>query len=272
MLSYSHIVIMHAWSYLHVAALLLGAIEPASAACDRATLQNVTNSYIAAQTSGSLNPIAGLINGTNYRENFKAATISSGILSQAMKIDHNRTTLDTTQCASYAELIVANSAHPYVIGTQLYLSNSTTVPQTISKIDTIVTDQGDWLFNATGTLYWASREDWGPIAADKRDTRKTIQAAADAYLDYFRDKSVVVPWGTPCARLEGGAYTGKGAATDSCNVGVPNDINLTDRRYIIDEEVGEVDVFLSFVSNPDSHEFRVEGGKLRFVHTLTVMQ
>ncbi|KAK7707964.1 hypothetical protein SLS64_006786 [Diaporthe eres] len=263
---------MHTWSYLHVAALLLGVIEPASAACDRATLQNVTNSYIAAQTSGSLNPIAGLINGTNYRENYKPATISSGILSQALKIDHNRTTLDTTQCASYSELIVANSAHPYVIGTQLYLSNSTTEPQTISKIDTLITDQGDWLFNATGTLYWASREDWGPIAADKRDTRKTIQAAADAYLDYFRDKSVVVPWGTPCARLEGGAYTGKGAATDSCNVGVPNDINLTDRRYIIDEEVGEVDVFLSFVSNPDSHEFRVEGGKLRFVHTLTVMQ
>lgn len=263
-----------AWSYTHVAALLLGAIPTALTACDRATLQNVTNSYIAAQTSGSLAPISSLINGTDYRENSKAATISSGILSQALKIDHNRTTLDTTQCASYSELIVANSAHPYVIGTQLYLSNTTTTPEgpLISKIDTLVTDQGDWLFNATGTLYWASREDWGPIATASRDSRKTIQAAADAYLDYFRDKSVVVPWGTPCARLEGGAYTGKGAATDSCNVGVPNDINLTDRRYIIDEEIGEVDVFLSFVSNPDSHEFRVEGGKLRFVHTLTVMQ
>jgi hypothetical protein len=256
-------------SYLHVTALLLGAIQTASAACSRATLQNITNSYIAAQTSGSLTAISSFINGTDYRENFKAATISSGILSQALKIDHNRTTLDTTQCGSYTELIIANSAHPYVIGTQLYLSNTTT--PLISKIDTIVTDQGDWLFNATGTLYWASREDWGPIPQSSRDSRKTIQAAADAYLDYFRDKSVVVPWGTPCARLEGGMYTGKGSPTDSCNVGVPNNINLTDRRYIIDEELGAVDVFLSFVSNPDSHEFRVEGGKLRFVHTLTVM-
>lgn len=256
---------------LHVVALLLAALEPASAACDRGTLKNVTDSYIAAQTSGSLTPLGSLINGTNYRENYKAATISSGILSHALKIDHNRTTLDTTQCASFAELIVTNSAHPYVIGTQLYLSNSTTEPQTISKIDTIVTDQGDWLFNATGTFYWASRENWGTIAAASRDTRKTIQAAADAYLDYFRDKSVVVPWGTPCDRLEGGSYTGKGAATDSCNVGVPNGVDLTDRRYIIDEEVGEVDVFLSFQGAPDTHDFRIEGGKIRFVHTMTVM-
>ncbi|KAK2597910.1 hypothetical protein N8I77_012662 [Diaporthe amygdali] len=259
------------WSSLHVLALFLAALEPASAACDRATLKNVTDTYIAAQTAGSLTPLAGLLNGTTYHENYKTATISSGILSQALKIDHNRTTLDTTQCASFAELIVANSAHPYVIGTQLYLSNSTTEPQTISKIDTIVTDQGDWLFNATGTLYWASRENWGSIATASRDTRKTIQAAADAYLDYFKDKSVVVPWGTPCARLEGGSYTGKGAATDSCNVGVPSGVSLTDRRYIIDEEVGEVDVFLSFEGAPDTHDFRIEGGKIRYVHTMTVM-
>ncbi|KAI3394432.1 hypothetical protein diail_2682 [Diaporthe ilicicola] len=257
--------------YLHVVALLLAGLEAVSAACDRATLQNVTDSYISAQTSGSLAPLGSLINGTTYHENYKAASISSGVLSQALKIDHNRTTLDTTQCASFAELIVANSAHPYVIGTQLYLSNGTTEPQTISKIDTIVTDQGDWLFNATGTLYWASRENWGTISTASRDTRKTIQAAADAYLDYFRNKTVVVPWGTPCARLEGGSYTGKGAATDSCNVGVPDNVNLTDRRYIIDEEVGEVDVFLSFQGLPDTHDFRIEGGKIRYVHTMTVM-
>ncbi|KAL1881224.1 hypothetical protein Daus18300_001075 [Diaporthe australafricana] len=256
---------------LHVVALLLAVFEPASAACDRGTLKNVTDSYVAAQTAGSLTPLGSLLNGTNYMENYKAATISSGILSHALKIAHNRTTLDTTQCASFAELIVTDPAHPYVIGTQLYLSNSTTAPQTISKIDTIVTDQGDWLFNATGTFYWASRENWGTISTASRDTRKTIQAAADAYLDYFKDKTVVVPWGTPCARLEGGSYTGKGAATESCNVGVPSGVDLTDRRYIIDEEVGEVDVFLSFQGLPDTHDFRVEGGKIRFVHTMTVM-
>ena len=29
-----------------------------------------------------------------------------------------------------------------------------------------------------------------------------------------------VPWGFPCVRVEGGAYTGKGSPADSCEVGV----------------------------------------------------
>jgi hypothetical protein len=48
-------------------------------------------------------------------------------------------------------------------------------------------------------------------------------------------------------------------------------VSLTNRRYVIDETVGAVSVFLTFESLPDSHEFRLEGGKLRYVHTLTVM-
>ncbi|EOO01250.1 hypothetical protein UCRPA7_3230 [Phaeoacremonium minimum UCRPA7] len=237
-----------------------------SAQCDRASLKTLADSYIAAQTAGKSSSISSLSSTVAYTENYKTASISAGILATPLKIDHNRSTFDTTACASYTELIVATGSHPYVIGTQIHAPNGS-----ITAVDTLVTDKGDWLFNATGTLYWASREDWGPIDASKRDSRQVIQAAADAYLDYFKDKSVKVPWGTPCARLEGGSYTGKGAATDSCNVGVPNNINLTKRRYVIDEELGAVDVFLSFEDLPDSHEFRVEGGKLRFVHTLTVM-
>ena len=101
-----------------------------------------------------------------------------------------------------------------------------------------------------------------------------IQAAADAYLDIFNNKKVVVPWGTPCARLEGGSYTGKGLPTDSCNVGIPSSEDLTNRRYVIDETVGAVDVFLNFggaTGLPDSHQFRIESEKIRYVHTLTVM-
>lgn len=60
------------------------------------------------------------------------------------------------------------------------------------------------------------------IPEEDRDTREVIQAAGDAYADLFNDKSVTVPWGTPCARLEGGAYTGNGSDTDSCDVGVPD--------------------------------------------------
>jgi hypothetical protein len=53
---------------------------------------------------------------------------------------------------------------------------------------------------------------------------------------------------------------------------VPSGVRITNRRYVIDEVLGTVDVFNTFAGNlPDTHEFRVEGGKLRYVHTMTVM-
>ncbi|KAM7213760.1 hypothetical protein V8F06_010894 [Rhypophila decipiens] len=59
----------------------------------------------------------------------------------------------------------------------------------------------------------------------------------------------------------------------SCDVGVPSGVKNTNRRYVIDEVVGSCDVFFTFAGNlPDSHEFRLENGKLRYVHTMTVMK
>ena len=87
---------------------------------------------------------------------------------------------------------------------------------------------------------------------------------------------IVVPWGQPCARLEGGLYTAKGAPgvvspEDSCNVGVPEGIEMADRQYLVDVERGAVNVFLKMGANarPDSHTFRVENGKIRYIHTVT---
>ena len=48
-------------------------------------------------------------------------------------------------------------------------------------------------------------------------------------------------------------------------------VKLVNRRYVIDETIGAVDVFIDFASVPDSHEFRIEKGKIRYVHTITVM-
>jgi len=237
-----------------------------AAACTREQLKAGTDSLIAAQQAGNpgaLNPVSANV---TYNENQRAARLATGILSQPLQIAHNRSSLDTTQCATYTELIAPNNAKPYVIGVQMYWSNSS-----ISRIDTLTTSTGDWAFNATGTLYWASREEWATIPEAQRDSRATIQAAADAYCDIFSDKTVVVPWGHPCARLEGGVSTGKGTPDDRCDIGIPDGVPLTDRHYVIDEAVGAVDVMLSFAGIPDSHEFRVENGTIRFVHTLTVM-
>jgi len=259
-------------SLLHVFTLLLTA-PLALAACDRATLAEVTDRYVAAQSLAEVRYLKTLTPQTIYHENFKPANITTGILSMPLKIDHRRSIYDPTSCASYTELIIADKLKPYVIGTQIWLSpsNSTTPAQvTISKIDSIVTTTNDWLFNAAHTLHYALSESWLPLPASLLTSRATIQAAGDSYLNLFLNGtgSVPVPWDPSCRRLEGGLYTAPG---DTCNSGVPSGIALTDRRYVIDEELGVVSVFLVFGGSklPDSHEFRVEGGKIRYVHTIT---
>ena len=87
----------------------------------------------------------------------------------------------------------------------------------------------------------------------------------------------MVPWGYPCNRTEGGMHTGKGDPDDTCSVGVPSGVNITNRRFLADEITGSVQVFCTFGAGnpngssgaPDSHLFRLENGKLRYVHTLT---
>ncbi|TEB24316.1 hypothetical protein FA13DRAFT_1797357 [Coprinellus micaceus] len=241
-------------------------ISPALAQCTYSKLQQFTSEYISAQASGEFVTTAS---SASYTENFRPVNISTGLISQPLKVDYSKSLHDTTTCSTFTEYVVTDPSHPYVIGTQI---KYTPDGSQITNIDSIVTDSDDWLFNATGTFYYASREDWFVIPEEQRDTRETIKAAADAYLDLFDDPSVIVPWGTPCARLEGGLYSGQGLPNDTCNVGVPTGVPIVNRRYVFDETVGSVDVFVDFGVNkiPDSHEFRVEGGKLRFVHTMSV--
>jgi hypothetical protein len=46
---------------------------------------------------------------------------------------------------------------------------------------------------------------------------------------------------------------------------------MTERKYVIDESLGAVAVFLKMgpKARPDAHIFRVESGKIRYVHTVT---
>jgi hypothetical protein len=81
-----------------------------------------------------------------------------------------------------------------------------------------------------------------------------------------------VPCGTPCNRLEGGIYSADGSPTDSCNVGVPSGMNISHRRFVIDEAMGAIVGFVRFGPNrmPGTHFFRLENDRIRYVHTLTV--
>ncbi|KAK3326675.1 hypothetical protein B0H66DRAFT_470359 [Apodospora peruviana] len=233
-----------------------------TATCDRDFLKSQTAAYIAAQAAGKADGLKAS-SSVAYTQNFKTTSLATGILATPLRIDGNRSTYDTTQCATFTELITTQTGNTHVIGTQMRFTDGA-----LSKMETIVTSTGDWLFNPANTLKYAQQESWTEIPEAKRDTRAVIQAAADAYLDLFNDKSVKVPWGNPCARLEGGSYI-----QPSCNVGVPSGIKNTNRRYVVDEVLGSCDVFFTFGgAEPDTHEFRVENGKLRYVHTMTVMK
>ncbi len=248
------------------AALLAPAASFAQVACTPDGLQEATNLYIAAQGKGDPSGLP-LAKGLAYIENLKVVDIKSGVIQKPLKIDFHRTLIDPATCQTFTEVIVTDKSHPYVIGTRLRVNHDK-----IAEIESIVTQQGDWLFNANNYFKWSPGEDWGEIPPAQRDSRDTLVAAANAYLDAFLEKKVdLVPWGYPCERTEGGIRTGKGEPQDSCQVGVPGGVNIVARRFIVDEAMGAVVAFCTFGVGglPDTHMFRVEKGKLRFVHTLT---
>lgn len=262
-------------TYLYLAAcsaLLAPALSQAQVSCTRGGLQHAVDLYLAAQSKGDLTGLP-LAKGVGYWENIAPADIQKGFIKKPLKIDHHRSFFDTDSCQSFTESIVTDKAAPYVFATRLRVNHDKIV-----DVEILWTTTGYWLFDADAYFKYSSTERWDPIPAEKRDTRGTLVRAANAYLDAFLEKKIdLVPWGFPCVRVEGGAYTGKGSPSDSCEVGVPAGVNISNRRFIVDEVLGTVAVFCTFGAGgpgsgsgaPDTHLFRVENGKLRYVHTLT---
>jgi hypothetical protein len=257
-------------------ALLVGgclAVQ-AYAACSRTMLQEATAAYIRAQAAGQPT-LLSLAANSSYMENEVVMDVKKGVLSQPIAIDFNRSLHDIAGCATFTELSAATDKHPYVINTRMLFTNDQ-----ITAVESVVADAGDWIFNAANQLSWTKKEKWDPIPETKRDSREVIQAAGDAYLDSWGDGTVKVPYGTPCARLEGGSYTGdKSPSTNSCRMPeFPKPFKITNRRYIIDEEMGGLDIFNTFPfidkTRPDgtssSNFIRVEGGMIRYIHETTI--
>jgi len=259
------------YSFLFAGAAL---VSQASAACTRAQLQEATAAYLKAQAAGQPS-WPSLAENVSYLENDVTTDIKKGVLSQAVTIDFNRSLYDTTQCATFTEITAATNKHPYVIHTRMLFTNDK-----ITTVQSAVSDEGDWIFNATGHLYWNKQETWDPIPEGKRDTRAALQLAGDSYLDSWTDSSVKVPYGTPCARLEGGMYTAKEkGTTNTCKMPkFPEDFKIKNRRYVIDEELGGVDIFNDFPfidkakpnGTTSTNFIRVEGGTIRYIHEVTI--
>lgn len=235
--------------------------------CTRDELKQLTAAYVEAQGKGSL---AGLPMDpkAHYLENGKDVDPGAGMWAKPLKVAHAMSFHDDKRCKTFTEVIVTGPV-PYVIGTRLYAHNGK-----IIRVDSLVTKQGHWLFNANSYLKYTTKEDWSPLYKYQLTEPKEMIRGANAYLDAFADKFTDIPWGTPCARLEGGAYTNaKGDPHASCEVGIPAGVlYITHRDYVIDEELGVINVFCRFggrAESPDSHTFRYIDSKIRAVHTLT---
>lgn len=249
------------------------------AACDRAFLTDFTALYLSAQTRGNSSLLtAHLLPNFTYTEQFLPANISAptSIVNQSLNITSSRRFIDSYLCTAFTEIIVTDQKHPYVIGVRVEGNG-----KVVQNMETLVSDEGDWLFNATGTAYYNSLEDWTPIPIAEQSSRETIQAAGDAYFDRFGNANVSVPFGTPCARLEGGAYTDtRFTNASTCHLGLPSTIKVVNRRYVVDVELGAVNIYVGFpgldraskLPAPDSHLFRVEKGKLRYIHTISTCE
>jgi hypothetical protein len=258
------------------ALILLGAAAGAQAqpvdrpTCTRAELEAATEAYVEAQRSGDVSQLP-LADNAQYLENMNTVEKGKGLWNTALPIAHSMSFHDPKRCKTFTEVIVTAGDHPYVIGTRLYLHEGK-----ITRVDSLVTDEGDWLFNANAYLKYSSQEDWSVLPEAQRLAAQAMIAGANAYLDLFSDKFQEAPWGRPCERLEGGAYTNRsGDPNSTCEVGIPRGVlYIVNRDYLVDEEKGVINVFCRFGNSstgmPDSHTFRYVNGKFRSIHTLSV--
>jgi hypothetical protein len=259
-------------SLLLTSSMLVPALSYAQISCTREGLQKAADLYVAAQTKGDISGLP-MAPSTGYWENNVISDIKQGLIMKPLKIDHQMHIIDESTCQTFSEIIVTDKKEPYVLGTRLRVNHDK-----IAEIETVWTTTGYWLFNVDNYLKYASSENWGPIAAEQRTSYADLMKAANAYLDAFLEgKKDLVPWGYPCQRTEGGAYTGKGKPDDSCDVGVPAGVNIANRHFVVDEVTGTIVAYCTFgtgspgggTGSADTHLFRVENGKLRYAHTLT---
>ena len=91
----------------------------ARAECSRETLQKLADTYVKAQTAGKATMVPLAAKGASYAENDKAMDIAKGVLAGPLKVDFTRSFYDTTQCATFTEVVAATDPHPYVIHTRM---------------------------------------------------------------------------------------------------------------------------------------------------------
>jgi hypothetical protein len=256
--------------------------------CKRDGLTAAVDAYLKAMEAGDYK-LMPLASNAKYYENDNSAKqtysggkmtyekevkFGEGLWKTPLKPDFHRNLIDVTECAAFTEIIIADTAKgrnpkQYVLGARLRVTENK-----ISEVSLVVTQTGDWGFNAKTYLNASSskKEDsvWTKPGYIEREE---LRAAAYAYFAYFGDKTVDVPWGIPCVRVEGGLSM-QDTPTATCNVGVP-DVKIDPKgiTYLADADYGMVVLFLYF-GGADSHMFKMlpSPTRYRYIHTLTAMK
>lgn len=211
--------------------LALASTAAAQGQCSRETLQDVADRYVKAQHDGSVFalPVGEWV---DYRENNELVSTATGVIGQAADFAWHVDLIDTGNCRVFVQGVILKPK-PYVVGTRLAWSFNG-----LGQIGSVVTQPGDPGFDAQKAFDTASREDWGSIPADKRNTRDELMAAANAYL-----KS--------------------------------SGVELAEPEFTVDETKGAVAV-RGEAGGPDgpalSQVLRIEGGQVRYVHTMAPKQ
>jgi len=244
---------------------------PDKPSCTKAELQAATDAYVAAQKTGDISALP-LDPKAHFLQDMTTVDKAKGMWATKLPVANAISFHDPVRCKTFTQIIVNDGGKPYVIGTRLYMNQGK-----ILRVDSLVTKPGDWLFNANAYLKYSTKENWGNLPKNQQTAPAEMIRGANAYLDSFADKFTEVPWGIPCARLEGGAYTNRDNKPDaSCNVGIPAGVlYIVNRDYVIDPDKGVINIFCRFGNSTsgmaDSHTFRYVAGKIHGVHTLSLV-
>ncbi len=222
---------------------------------------DVLDNYLSALTSNDPAQ-APLSDSVRYTENADEVEIGDGLWSSAGEPKLVRSMFDVERCTSLTELVLPEGGADSVISLRLTLQAGK-----VAEAEAIITRDGDWLFKSDGFVASADQK-WDVLPEDQRTSREDLIAAARAYYDIFNDPSVVVPFGEPCERLEGGT------GPIGCTTGIPDGVVIGDRRFYADVEAGisaGIGLFGGDSSGLlDIHYYQMVSGEIHHVHSMTV--
>jgi hypothetical protein len=212
-----------------------------------------------------------LASNVKFTENGKVMTIgTAGLWTTAGMLKYKHSALDTVACMSVSQSVVPDGTTDIPVALRLRLVN-----QQITEVETIAVRAGDYVvsgqpFASDTNALMASNTKvmWEqPVPAGQANTRDEITAWMDKY---YRDfPNGVCNTTSDCIRLEngGGSFSCSGGA--GCTAGAPSGTPVfTPRLILADEQTGLGVGFTMFMTDTDTHMFKMYGGQVHEVSAI----